>query len=66
MTTGIEGQSTALTGIDPEAQVINEEIGEVSSRPDTARSVNNIKLWRSYLPTDCVNTMVNMGWDHST
>jgi hypothetical protein len=30
------------------------------------RSQGNIKVWRSYLPRDCVNTMVKQGWDRST
>jgi hypothetical protein len=31
-----------------------------------ARSKKNILLWRSYLPEDCVATMIIMGWDLST
>jgi hypothetical protein len=27
---------------------------------------NNILEWLSYLPDDCVNTMIEMGWDAST
>jgi hypothetical protein len=30
------------------------------------RSVANIRLWRSYLPQDCVNKMIEMGWDRTT
>src|SRR5579864_9224654 len=26
----------------------------------------NVRLWSSYLPADCVNTMIAMGWDLST
>jgi hypothetical protein len=33
---------------------------------DAKRSVNNILQWNSYLPTDCVRTMVRMGWDYTT
>jgi len=33
---------------------------------DAKRSVNNILHWNSYLPTDCVRTMVRMGWDYTT
>jgi hypothetical protein len=32
---------------------------------DTSRSARNILLWRSYLPKDCVDTMIAMGWDQS-
>ena len=30
------------------------------------RAVANVQAWRSYLPSDCVNTMIEMGWDRST
>jgi hypothetical protein len=35
-------------------------------RINSMRSVGNIRLWRSYLPEDCVNTMIKMGWDQTT
>ena len=33
---------------------------------DAKRSVNNILEWNSYLPANCVRTMVRMGWDYTT
>ena len=30
------------------------------------RAVANVQAWRSYLPSDCVNMMIEMGWDRST
>jgi hypothetical protein len=33
---------------------------------DAKNSVKNILLWNSYLPSDCVRTMVRMGWDYTT
>ncbi len=33
---------------------------------DATRSARNIALWNSYLPTECVRTMVRMGWDYTT
>ena len=33
---------------------------------DAKRSVKNILEWNSYLPADCVRTMVRMGWDYTT
>jgi hypothetical protein len=32
----------------------------------TARSEENIREWMSYLPQDCVEAMIRMGWDEST
>jgi hypothetical protein len=33
---------------------------------DAARSEQNILQWMSYLPEDCVRTMIEMGWDITT
>jgi hypothetical protein len=33
---------------------------------DTARSAENIARWRCYLPEDCIETMIRMGWDRTT
>jgi hypothetical protein len=30
------------------------------------RSTENIADWTSYLPADCIETMVSLGWDHTT
>jgi hypothetical protein len=31
-----------------------------------ARSESNVLQWMSYLPDDCVKTMIRMGWDVTT
>jgi hypothetical protein len=33
---------------------------------DIARSEGNIMQWMTYLPEECIKTMVLMGWDIST
>jgi hypothetical protein len=33
---------------------------------DVARSEENILQWMSYLPEDCIRTMIDMGWDVTT
>jgi hypothetical protein len=33
---------------------------------DAARSKENIAQWKAYLPEDCANTMIDMGWDVTT
>ena len=33
---------------------------------DVARSEENILQWMSYLPEDCIRTMIEMGWDVTT
>jgi hypothetical protein len=30
---------------------------------DVARSENNILKWMSYVPEDCISTMIAMAWD---
>ena len=65
--------------MDTNTQVLQEcFIGEPSESLDTAssidaraadeirRSENNILMWMSYLPEDCIRTMIAMGWDVST
>ena len=34
--------------------------------PVLTRSELNIRIWQSYLPEDCVQTMIEMGWHVST
>jgi hypothetical protein len=33
---------------------------------EAARSEENILQWMSYLPEDCIRTMIDMGWDITT
>ena len=33
---------------------------------DIVRSEDNILRWMSYLPEDCVRSMIQMGWDLTT
>jgi hypothetical protein len=33
---------------------------------DVIRAENNVLQWMSYLPEDCVKTMIEMGWDDTT
>jgi hypothetical protein len=33
---------------------------------NAARSEENILQWMSYLPEDCIRTMIEMGWDVTT
>ena len=33
---------------------------------DAARSDQNMLQWTSYLPADCIRTMMAMGWDVTT
>jgi hypothetical protein len=55
------------------SQLKQQEVAEPARAPpvvmqacDAARSQQNIAEWSSYLPADCVNTMISMGWDVST
>jgi hypothetical protein len=47
----------------PTAEACNDPlIGDAEAR----HAGNNILDWLTYLPGDCVNTMIEMGWDIST
>jgi hypothetical protein len=37
-----------------------------ANEDDTARSNENILKWMTYLPEDCIRTMIDMGWDITT
>ena len=41
-------------------------IGWDPDEDDATRSRKNILQWRSFLPKDCVDTMIRMGWDFTT
>ena len=43
-----------------------DEDSTLSEGFEVARSVCNISLWKSYLPLDCVDAMISMGWNYST
>ena len=47
----------------------SEAAAPVDGRPtedDTARSNENVLTWMTYLPEDCIRTMIAMGWDITT
>jgi len=39
---------------------------DVRADDEIRRSEDNILQWMSYLPEDCIRTMITMGWDVST
>jgi hypothetical protein len=41
------------------------EIAEWAIGVRSLRSQENVLRWRTYLPEDCVNTMIKMGWDRT-
>jgi hypothetical protein len=66
--------------MEPDTLVQQQDIDELPEEPteaaatiegrvnqdDAARSEQNILQWMSYLPEDCVKTMIEMGWDITT
>jgi hypothetical protein len=51
---------------DMESMEAGSAVDARASQADVIRSENNILQWMSYLPEDCIRTMVLMGWDVST
>jgi hypothetical protein len=45
---------------------LSDTVSTLEVRTDDARSENNILQWMSYLPKDCIKTMIQMGWDSTT
>jgi hypothetical protein len=66
MTTHLNAQQKGFARIHGEAQAITESMSASVSQPELTRSAKNVLIWQSYLPHECVVSMVNMGWDHST
>jgi hypothetical protein len=61
--------------LEPKEQLRESDVvDESDARHDRAllngfeveRSAYNISVWNGYLPVDCVDTMIKMGWDYST
>jgi hypothetical protein len=65
MTIYLNGQQRAFSGNHSEARAISS-MRACLSEPEPSRSAKNVLIWQSYLPRDCVESMVNMGWDRST
>jgi hypothetical protein len=68
-------RSAAIIGLPLQQQasgVIHHETSNImahtASRPDAATThwAKNILLWITYLPHDCVQSMIRMGWHDST
>jgi hypothetical protein len=54
---------------DAEAHPVSDSTTENHEREgeaDGGRAAQNISLWASYLPPDCVKSMIAMGWDRTT
>jgi hypothetical protein len=45
---------------------LSDTITTLDLRTDDARSEDNILQWMSYLPEDCIKTMIWMEWDITT
>jgi hypothetical protein len=66
MTVILDVSNTAIAGMQGRAKRVKKQNGKLFAKPNHANSAKNILLWNSYLPHDCVKSMINMGWDHST
>jgi len=48
----------------PPDPAVPGDVGPTDARAE--RSAGNVLSWTAYLPPDCVEMMVKMGWDHTT
>jgi hypothetical protein len=55
-----------FVGIPEEPSDAAASIEVRANEADAARSEENILQWMSYLPEDCIRTMIAMGWDITT
>jgi hypothetical protein len=42
------------------------ELSEQGGTAEDPRAAQNILQWTSYLPPDCIKSMIAMGWDRTT
>jgi hypothetical protein len=62
-----DAQACERAGADPDQISHREaEICKPADAADAAHAADNIAQWRAYLPSDCIEAMVAMGWDRST
>jgi hypothetical protein len=66
MISHLNAKQKGFARIHSEAQATRELMRASLAEPEPTRSAKNVLIWQSYLPRDCVESMVNMGWDHST
>jgi hypothetical protein len=60
-------QVTRTAGSSMESSEVATSIDELFSSVDAVRrSESNILQWMKYLPEDCINRMIQMGWDVTT
>ena len=56
------GQSNTL----PSTEAAQTPVSENACDFDVVYSEQNILKWMAYLPPDCIQCMIRMGWDLST
>jgi hypothetical protein len=61
----IDQQQQANSGIRRKTSSATETLSTASDA-EAARRTQNISTWSSYLPQDCVESMVGMGWHETT
>ena len=66
MQTDTEGPQRVFVELPSEIPEAAAPIEAAVSDADVARSEENILRWLQYLPADCVQSMIRMGWDVST
>jgi len=66
MGTQAHAQRRPFVEMQSESLAIAERTDARESAADIAHSEENILAWMSYLPEDCIRTMVLMGWDITT
>jgi hypothetical protein len=60
-------QVTRTTQSSMESSEVATSIDELFNNVDAVRrSEENILQWMKYLPEDCINRMIHMGWDVTT
>jgi hypothetical protein len=65
MTIDMDWEQEAIAEVRRESPNLADSTASASD-PEAARWAKNILVWTTYLPYDCVESMINMGWHNST
>ncbi|MGA9026356.1 MAG: hypothetical protein WB440_09900 [Steroidobacteraceae bacterium] len=62
----IPRQSLGANAGQPAARIMGYALTLQMRKAAAARAAANVAAWKTYLPEDCVASMVNDGWHRST
>lgn len=66
MTITVNSRQASGLVVPTDTRSLPEQIAKIFAEPKPTRSALNVLAWKSYLPDDCIESMIYLGWDRST